>query len=305
MEAESSMQTSSECLVCFRQQALATAKLSTSDSFVQHRVVKEVARLLDDSDMSLSPPVIAIDVYSLIASITGENDPFNAAKKTSTQLALSIRDEVLHQIEFSENPLYTAVRFAIASNIIDYGTQHDFNAVETLSRCLEQDFCIDEFDLFEQEIIRHANPSILYLADNTGEVVFDGLLIEQLVKRGCTVKLVVREGVILNDVTMKEAEESDFLKLCTVIKSGVICPGTPLDLCCKEVREAFRTSDIIISKGQGNFETLSEVEAPIYFMLTVKCKVVAQHIAARKNISSERVQGKGEMILMRQEKNTC
>lgn len=299
------MQTSLECLVCFMQQTLATAKLSTTDPSVQSRVVKESARLLADLDMSLSPPVNAIQIYGLIAAITHENDPFAAAKKKSTELALSLRDSVRHQIETSENPLQTAVRFAIASNIIDYGAQHEFNALETLSRCREEEFCIDEFNLFEQEIVHTVSPRIFYLADNSGEIVFDGLLIEQLLKKGCSVRLVVREGVILNDATMADAEASGILQLCTVMKSGTKCPGTPFELCNEEVQEAFRTSDIIISKGQGNFETLSDEDAPIFFMMTVKCNVVAQHISVMKNVPQERLQGKGEMILMRQERNIC
>ena len=296
------MQTSLECLVCFMQQALITGRLSSGDTSVQRKVVNEVGRLVSDLDMSLSPPENAVLVYRLIAAITNENDPFAAAKKKSTELVLGIRDEVRRRIETADNQLYTAVQFAIASNIIDYGVQHEFDALETLSRCREQEFCIDEFDLFEQEINQYAGPRILYLADNSGEIIFDGLLIEQLLKLGCTVNMVVREGVTLNDVTMKEAEESGISKLCRVMTSGVVCPGTPLYSCSEEIREAFRTSDIIISKGQGNFETLSDVDAPLYFFLTVKCEVVARSIATMKNVSQDRLKGKGEMILMRKER---
>jgi len=240
-----------------------------------------------------------VDVYALIAEITGEPDPYDQLRKDSNDMALGIRDTVRSRIEKADNPLKAALRFAVASNIIDYGARHDFDAMTALSDCLAQEFRIDDTAKLSREIDSTAGLRILYLADNSGEIVFDGLVVEQLLKQGCKVTFAVRETPILNDVTMKDAVECGIDKICQVITNGTGCPGTPLSSCSTAFRRVFNESDMIISKGQGNFETLSEIDAPIYFLLTVKCPVVRRNISAMKQINVESISGSGEMILMK------
>jgi uncharacterized protein with ATP-grasp and redox domains len=299
------MRTDKECLACFHKQALATARLSTSDTNTHRLVIEETDRLLARLDMSLSPPENAVAVYQQIAELTGVNDPFKELKSESNAFALELSSKIREQIDIAADSLFTSVRYAIAGNIIDYGAQHTFDAVKTLSRCLEKDLCIDDFSKLRKDVDGGEKKNILYLADNSGEIVFDGLLVEQLLKLGHKVVLAVRGVEILNDVTFQEAIEVGLTDLCTVISNGTSCPGTPIHSCSDELKKGFYGADLIISKGQGNFETLSEVKAPIYFLLTVKCRVVARHIAALKSIPSERINGCGEMILMKMEERNA
>jgi uncharacterized protein with ATP-grasp and redox domains len=295
------MRTDLECAACLMRQALSTARLSTTDPKIHHLVVKETARLLSRLDMSASPPENAVAVYKQIARLTGVEDPYEKLKLESNSFALQLRDQFRQRIENGANSLYAAVRCATAGNIIDYGAQHRFDDMEALWGCMEKELCIDEFGLLEKEINGRGRLNILYLADNCGEIIFDSLLVEQLLRLGHEVILVVRGGVILNDATMREAVETGIDSLCMVMSSGSPCPGTPLGSCSDELRQAFARADLIISKGQGNFETLSEVDRPVYFLLTVKCAVVARHIADLKRIPEEKIQGTGEMVLMKKE----
>lgn len=292
------MRTNLECLVCFMHQALATARLGSRDPAVQRRVMDEVGRLLSTLNFDLSPPENAVGIYRLIAEITGVRDPYADLKKRSNEFALGLRDAARQQIESATNPLYTALRFAVAGNIIDYGAGHDFDAAATMASCLEQKPLVDDFDVLSRDLERGLN--ILYLADNNGEIVFDGLLIEQLQACGSKVTLAVRGDIILNDVTVRDAKECGLDRLCPVITNGTGCPGTPLDSCSPEFKKRFAGADLIVSKGQGNFETLSEVAAPIYFLLTVKCSLVARYIAETKGLAPGLLTGGGEMILMQQ-----
>ena len=300
------MRTKLECMVCFMQQALSTARLSSSDPELQRLVVNATGDLLASLDLSLSPPENAVAVYKQVAELTGVVDPFQQLKRESNSFALRLRDQVRARIGNAGNPLYMAVRYAIAGNIIDYGVQHEFDALDILSKCMEKDLCIDDFELFNRAVNNSEGLNILYLADNCGEIVFDGLLVEQLQQYGHTVTLVVRGDQILNDATMETAVDAGIDAICKVIPNGTSCPGTPLGACSDELQEAFVCADLIISKGQGNFETLSEVDGPVYFLLSVKCTVVARHITALRDIAVNAITGSGEFVLMKkEEQNAC
>jgi len=295
------LKTSLECLVCFYRQGLTTAQLSSDNIKVQHQVLRELGTLLPSLDRELSPPENAVFVYSLIAKITGEADPFAELKLESNNLALGLQQQTKNHIITSPDPLFTALRYAIAGNIIDYGAQHDFNPRESLAKCVDEDFIINDYEILHRKIRESPTPlNILYLADNCGELVFDGLLVEQLLAHGCNIRLAVRGKTILNDVTLDDAAYCSINQYCQVIDNGTGCPGTPLAVCSQEFQQHFAEADLIISKGQGNFETLSDVDAPLFFLLTVKCSVVARHITQKRGLAMGIVTGSGKPILMQQ-----
>lgn len=293
------MRTELDCIVCFMQQALSTARLSTDDPETHRLIVNETAGLLAGLDLSLSPPENAVAVYKQIARLSGVTDPFEQLKTESNFFALKLRGQVRERIISTPDPLLAAVRYAISGNIIDYGAQHQFDAMQSLANCMEEKPWIDDYDLFRTHVAGSEGMNILYLADNCGEIVFDGLLVEQLLNNRHAVTMAVRGEAILNDATLQSATDAGMDPLCKVISNGTSCPGTPVGSCSEELETAFAGADLIISKGQGNFETLSEVNGPIFFMLTVKCDVVARHIAALRPAAAGKVKGCGEMVLMR------
>ena len=278
------MQTALECLPCFLKQTLQAARLSTPDPFLQLQIMGQVAQLLSRIDLKLSPPENSIAVYNLIAEISGCADPFAGIKEESNAFAMKLVPELREKIEASEDPLLTAVKFAVAGNIIDYGSQQKFDAQKAIDNCLEGEFSIDDYSSFRKDLA--GAKTVLYLGDNCGELVFDGLLARLIFESGKKVIFAVKERPIINDAVMEDARSCGVGEYCEVISNGTNCPGTPLEICTPSFKKAFRNADLIISKGQGNFETLSETQGPIYYMLTVKCPVVACHITDHANRAS-------------------
>ncbi len=254
-------------------------------------------------DTDLSPPENAIALYSAFGRILGSDDPFARVKRESNELTLSLREEIRRKIEAADDPLRAAVRAAIGGNIIDYAAQHTFDAAQTMQDCFVRDFVVDDYPALRAAVSNGRR--VLYLCDNCGEIVFDCLLIDQLLRLGCQVTAAVRGGPIINDATLDDARLCGMDQLCPVISSGVVCPGTPLALCSEEFRTQFNAADVIISKGMGNFETLSETVAPIYFLFTVKCAEVANHLTRRLGLAPSSLSGGGEMVLLRQQRGSA
>ncbi|MBN1586653.1 MAG: DUF89 family protein [Candidatus Omnitrophica bacterium] len=270
------MKTYLDCAPCFVRQALDSVRIVTKDEAIQEQVLREVLRTVGDMDLRMSPPEMGQQIHRLIRKLTGVEDPYQGAKEKFNRLMLEIYAELRHLVEKSRNRLEMAIRLAIAGNVIDLGVKSD----------LEQRGICESFELalkaplggdveeFAREVSRAK--SILYLADNAGEIVCDRLLIEELPLEKVTV--VVRGYPIINDATMKDAEETGLPDLVRVIPNGSDAPGTVLSDCSASFRRYFNEADLVIAKGQGNYETLSEVDKNIFFLLKAKCSVIARDL---------------------------
>jgi len=277
-----------DCIPCFVRQALDSAKLATDDEQIHEQVVREVLRLAADLDMSQSPPAIGQQIHRLIRKLVGHNDPYHGIKRQFNNLALKLYSGLRKQVVSSDDRLETAVRLAIAGNIIDFGvktslTESDLE--ETIAQSLNDHFNNNQIQEFEDVVSRAEK--ILYLADNAGEVVFDRLLIEQLPCEKITV--VVKGAPVINDATMEDAIIAGLPKIVEVIDNASDAPGTILETCSQTFRDRFEDADLIIAKGQGNYETLSDVGKNIFFVLKAKCPVIARDIGCEV----------GEMILQK------
>jgi damage-control phosphatase, subfamily I len=299
------MKTSVDCLACFMDQALRVARICTTDETMHLAVAQAVATLLPQMEMSNTPPENSVAVYAVIAMVTGCVDPYLAQKNESNEQALAILPDLLQEVEQSEVPLLAALRLAIAGNIIDYGAMRSFDVRAAIARARTIPFVIDESRQLFECIARLSGKriKILYLADNCGEIVYDSLVIRCLVELGFEVTVAVKERPIINDALLADALVCGLDRYARIITNGTACPGTPLASCSSEFLHAFREADLILSKGQGNFETLSEavfeIEADIFFLLTVKCPVVGAHIARLSGRGLKELPGRGEMVLYR------
>ena len=287
------MRTSPDCLPCFTKQAAYTVGLATDSRELQQKVIEKAARIIPSFDLELSPPENAVFLYRMVAEITGCPDIFADLKSISNQTALKMLPDLENRISQSADPLRTAALLTIAGNIIDYGSHHDFDIHRTVDECLDKDLAIDDLDKLRADL-RQAQ-KILYLGDNCGELVFDTLLIKQFNQE---VTFAVKEKPVINDALPADAEECGLGGLCRIITNGTDCPGTPLQSCSNEFKKIYREADLIISKGQGNFETLSDVSGPIYFLLMVKCEVVARHLAESANRPTDSITT-GDLVLMK------
>jgi len=279
-----------DCIPCFVRQALDSARLVTDDEQIHEKVVREVLRLAADLDMSQSPPVIGQRIHRLIRKLICNNDPYHELKERFNRLALRMCAELEERVRTSEDPLETAVRLAIAGNIIDLGVKTSIKEsdVEKIIRdCLTADFNSRQVEEFRNAVSRAEK--ILYLADNAGEIVFDRLLIEQLPCEKVTV--VVKGNPIINDATIEDADVAGLTRIVEVIDNGSDAPGTILESCSQAFRNRFAESDLVIAKGQGNYETLSDADKNIFFILKAKCPVIARDLGCEV----------GEMILRKSE----
>lgn len=275
-----------DCIPCFVRQSLDAARLATDDEQIHEQVVRNVLRLAADLDMSQSPPAIGQQIHRLIRELVGMEDPYHKIKKQFNELALKLYSELRKLIIGSEDPLATAILLAIAGNIIDFGVKSSLEEADletAISESLAVDFHGAQLESFQDSVTKAEE--ILYLCDNAGEIVFDRLLIEQLPYEKVTV--VVKGKPVINDATMEDALLVGLPKIVEVIDNGSDGPGTILESCSEEFRRRFADADLIIAKGQGNYETLSDVEKDMFFILKTKCPVIARDLRCEV----------GEMIL--------
>jgi len=260
------------------QQAYRAAKIATDDYEKIKEVLNYVGEMISSISLENTPPDTGNIIYKKIREITEVYDPYKEIKKANINEALSLYPELKEYIEDSDDRLLTAIRIAIAGNVIDLGVNKNFNIVDDLKTILKQDFAFCDLEEFKNQLSK--TKSILYLGDNAGESVFDKLLIEEL---GKPVTYAVREIPVINDCIFEDAVASGLDKVAEIISSGSTAPATILRLCNLEFIDRFENADLIISKGQGNFEGLSQVSRSVFFMLKAKCPVIARNLNVKEN----------------------
>jgi uncharacterized protein with ATP-grasp and redox domains len=273
----SSMKTYFDCIPCLCQQALEAARLATDDVAIHEEVLRQALRAMGQMDLRLPPPRMGQLIHQWVRDLTGNQDPYADIKSRSNALTLGLLPDLRRKVEESADSLETAARLAIAGNIIDFGAHpqlEDGHVGQTIEQSLTAPLARDALAEFREAVV--AADRILYLADNTGEIVLDRLLVEQLPMEKIT--LAVRGAPIINDATMVDAETAGLTDLVEVIDNGTDAPGTVLEHCSASFRRRFEEADLIISKGQGNYETLSDVPQNIFFLLKAKCPVIARYI---------------------------
>ncbi len=262
-----------DCYPCFFTQAIRTSRMITSDEKKIWQILNEVSLSLPEIHFGATPPEIGREVYRIISKRTGIKDPYRKIKEKCTRQALSLYPELKKLINSSEDRLMTAIRISIAGNIIDFGANFDFDLKKDVGTILSQDFSINHYREFCEALDKARK--ILYLADNAGETVFDRFLIEEINK---PVIYVVRAHPIINDATREDALLAGIDKVAEIVSSGCDAPGNILKFCSDEFLKVYRSADLIISKGQGNYEGLSDEDRPIFFLLKAKCHVIARDI---------------------------
>jgi uncharacterized protein with ATP-grasp and redox domains len=272
------MKATPACIPCYLKQALSAAREITSDPEEQRRAVNEASRLLPQLSMDDTPAYNSTLVLWRAQEVLGNDDPFLSKKRHYNDLALGMYSQLKSLVQSSNQPLGTAVRVAAAGNVIDLGIMGGENVdlVDAVNEVIAEGFAVDHCDELERRV--SANKRLLYLLDNAGETVFDRVLIEELSTRGPEITAVVKGRAILNDATMEDAQFVGLDQVCRLVSNGSPMVGTDLDSCSEEFRRLFAEADLIVSKGQGNFETLNETSRPILFVLKAKCPEVGREL---------------------------
>ena len=272
------MKTYLDCIPCMMEQALQTGRIATSDESKIKELLDAVGDRIKDIPLENTPPETATFIYQKIKEITGINDPYQKIKEQNIQQVIELYPYLKELVDKSDDPLLMAIRLAVGGNVIDYGANRHFHLEDEIEKAIDQDFAVLDYDKFKDDLMKAQ--SVLYLGDNAGESVFDKLLIETMDK---PVTYVVREEPIINDVTMEDAINSGIGDVAEIISSGAHTPAVILKLCNENFLKIFNEADLVISKGQGNYEGLSEVARPIYFLLKAKCRLIAKELNVKIN----------------------
>ncbi|MDD2665739.1 MAG: ARMT1-like domain-containing protein [Methanocellales archaeon] len=268
-----------DCIPCLMRQALEAARFVTNDEKAQKKILKKVLIELDGINWDTSPLEIAHVVHRIVRKESGVDDPYNVVKRQYNDIALKMYPNLKGMVDRSPTPLLTALRLAIAGNIIDYGVGSNFDLDKAILGVLEKEFKI--YDLSEFMLILKTAKNLAYLADNAGEIVFDKILIETILGEHDLDKIlfVIKDEPIINDATEEDAiyVGIDEIQCIEFLKVGVGVPGKGMNYSSKEFWKILAQSDMVIGKGQGNYEALSG-HGKIFFLLTAKCPVIAKDL---------------------------
>jgi len=264
-------------------QVINTLKISGCSNKVSRKVILRELQKLENIDYDLSPAANSDIAYIVFREVTGIKDPYYDLKRKYNSLALDIYPELEKVVDSAEDRLYTAAEVAVAGNVIDFGI--DIKKADTLDLnkiikdLLKMQLPVDGYNKFKESLKNSTN--ILYITDNAGEIVFDKIFIKELVRLNKKTVLTVKSYPIINDATLEDAVEAKLDNLARVIETGNGCIGINMDDSSDTFLEEFKKADLIIAKGHGNFETLDEIDANIFFLLKAKCEKVAGDLGVR------------------------
>ncbi len=250
--------------------------LSNDESF-RLQALKKVAKYAIKANFNDTPAALSKPIYKMIANTHKVKDPYKRQKDISNAKALKLLPSLCKYIAKSSDPLMTAIHAAAAGNIIDFGIAgHSFNIEKEFWKIMQQKFAINAINDFKKELKKERQ--IVYLCDNSGEIVFDTILIKEILKSGVKVTAVVKSAPIINDATIEDAKVSGMTDLVPVITTGSDDVGVNWKNVSKKFMSAIKSADCIIAKGQGNFETCDDRKENFYFLLKAKCPVVAREL---------------------------
>ena len=289
------MKASFDCIPCIVKQTIDAVRIGVDDEKMQREAINNTLKYLQEADLELSPPELGKNIYRIIRETTGITDLYGEEKFRFNRFVLDNYNLLKKIVYLSDDPVYLAAKLSIAGNQFRFQKGNaDVQLRDMLADIHKISFAIDDYSQFLDDILKTKN--ILYLADNAGEIVFDKLFIEVLKKfypeRGHEFTVVVRGAPIINDATMKDAEMIDLDDVASVIDNGDNAPATLLHQVSDHMRAIYDSAELIISKGQGNFESLNEEDKKIYFLFSVKCPVISKELNAPE----------GGLVLMHSEK---
>jgi len=269
-----------ECIPCFLKQILNVSKIAGLSEKKQFEILRESCSFIGKNlQENASPGHNATLLHRLFKKKTDINDPYKRLKDKYNNIALRLEKEIREKIfEPSEDKLSTAVKLAALGNVIDFGVPTGFDLQKEINNFFQTPFAYFDMALLERFLV--PQKTVLYVADNAGEIVFDKFLIEELKKRELKVVLAVRGGPILNDATVEDALKVGLDNLADeIITTGKDFIGVDFEYVSDEFKSYWKKAYFVISKGQANFETLEGIgDADIFFILKAKCPPVAKEL---------------------------
>lgn len=271
-----------DCIPCYIKQTINTLAQTEISEEKAREIIHQTLLLFPQLDPQGTPAENSTIILRKVNELLGIEDPFHSAKQESNELALKLLPELKERIRQSTDPLFMSLQIAVAGNIIDMGILKDFDVEESIQDALVKNFARDDYESFQQRL-KEAR-EILILGDNSGEIAFDRLLAEQLSEFGIEVTYAVKDRPILNDATMEDAVYVGMTEKSHVISNGSGFLGTIIKDCSEEFKLAYQKADLVISKGQANYESLEALgkeDRRLYFLLRAKCEIVAENLEVK------------------------
>lgn len=272
-----------DCIPCYIKQSLNALAQTDISEEKGREIIHQTLPLLPQLKSQASPAENSTLVLREINRLLGNEDPFYKAKKESNDLALKLLPELQAKTCSDQDPLFTSLKMAVAGNIIDMGIFKDFDVEKSIHEAMVREFARDAYFDFRQRL--QEAKEVLILGDNSGEIVFDRLLVQQLSKsEHLKITYAVKGQPILNDATMEDAVYVGMTEDAHVISNGSGFLGTILKDCSKEFLDHFKKADVIICKGQANYESLEALgkeDRRLFFLLKAKCEIVADNLGVQ------------------------
>lgn len=274
----------SQCIICLLDKYLKNIPDSI-DEKTKIQYMQKVLSIISEADKSMSAPEFTEKILTVQKELLGSITDYSAIKSHFNSLVMSIEGEIEDKINASTDKFKTALLYAMSGNFIDFGAMESVDEsrlFETLDNAENIEISKTEVENLRQEIINAKN--LVYLTDNCGEIVLDKLFIKIIkdLNPKIRVDVIVRGQAVLNDCTIEDAMEIDMYSVADVISNGTAIAGTCLNRISIEAKNLIDTADIIISKGQGNFETLHHCGKNIYYLFLCKCKMFAERFDVKR-----------------------
>ncbi len=272
------MKTQFECIPCIVNSYLRLVETGVIPESRQEAILRQLLQYLSQVDYNQSPPMMGRVLQRMIRESLQDPDPYHQIKEKYNRMMLELYPSFQEIVTNSKDPFDSAMRLAVAGNVIDFGAKYQFDVMDTIRSVMDKKLAIDDSRSLRDDL-EHAQ-TLLYIGDNCGEIVLDKLFLE-------TVEVpqkyfVVRESPVLNDITLDDAKMTGIDKVAKVITTGDDSPGAVWETASKEFKDHFINADIVISKGQGNLEGLIDVPHDhVYFLLVTKCDLIGERIGTR------------------------
>lgn len=268
-----------DCLPCMLRQVLDASRLVTDQSDLQAIIMEESIKILSNYKEYRCSPEIVSRMHKAVKELSGENDPYRSIKEHDISAAKELYPALVQFLLQKQNSLYWALKIAATGNILDSAINTNLNIKSCIEEELSKEFEICDINIFKEKLV--SARKIMIIGDNAGETVFDKILLNTFSHLDIT--YAVRNEPVINDATVQDAIASGLDDCAQIISTGCNAPGAILDQCNAEFLDIFNQSDIVISKGQGNFEALSDCGRAMFFLLKAKCPVIANKLNVNLN----------------------
>ena len=263
-----------DCIPCSIQSFLRLVDTVSLPETERESILRMLLKFLSEADYHQPPPVLAQNIHRILRDTLKTSDPYRLIKDSTNRMMLKRYSEYKKMIEDSSDPFSTAIRLAIAGNVIDFGAKHLLDVNDIIQRILTAELAIDDSDNLKKDI--ETAKVLVYVGDNAGEIVMDKIFLETIGHPN--VYFVVRGAPVLNDATMEDAIFVGMNEHAKLITTGDDAPGVVWETSSSEFKRIFQEADVVISKGQGNLEGLIEIPQNTYFLLVTKCGLMSNHI---------------------------